>query len=60
MEVRVHDSTADCRYLVLPARPPGTASMAAAELKQYVSRDSMVGTALAAAPTAAVETSASM
>jgi nitrile hydratase subunit alpha len=44
--VRVHDSTADLRYLVLPMRPPGTEHMSQAELVGIVSRDSMIGTAV--------------
>jgi nitrile hydratase len=44
--VRVHDSTADLRYLVLPMRPAGTEHMSEAELVKIVSRDSMIGTAL--------------
>ena len=43
--VRVHDSTADCRYLVLPARPPGTEGWSEQELLSLVSRDSLVGVA---------------
>lgn len=46
VQVRVHDSTADMRYLVLPARPPGTAAMTEAELAAIVSRDCMIGTAV--------------
>ena len=49
-EIRVHDSTADMRYLVLPMRPAGTESMSAAELEKLITRDSMVGVALAADP----------
>lgn len=45
--VRVHDSTADMRYLVVPARPAGTESWSEAELASLVSRDAMIGTALA-------------
>ena len=45
MEVRVVDSTADCRYLVVPRRPQGTEEMSEAELADLVSRDSMIGTA---------------
>ena len=45
MEVRVVDSTADCRYLVVPRRPQGTEGMSEAELADLVSRDSMIGTA---------------
>lgn len=46
VEVRVHDSTADMRYLVLPLRPAGTEHMAEDELAALVTRDSMIGTAL--------------
>jgi len=45
--VRVHDSTADMRYLVVPARPAGTESLSEGELAGLVSRDAMIGTALA-------------
>jgi nitrile hydratase len=50
VEVRVWDSTAEVRYLVLPMRPPGTESLTEAELAALVTRDSMVGTAVAVAP----------
>ena len=43
--VRVHDSTADMRYLVLPMRPEGTAGLDEAALAAPVSRDSMIGVA---------------
>ena len=43
VEVRVHDSTADIRYLVLPLRPPGTEGMSEKKLAKLVTRDSMVG-----------------
>jgi nitrile hydratase len=43
VEVRVHDSTADIRYLVLPCRPKGTEGWSEADLAKLVSRDSMVG-----------------
>ncbi len=46
MQVRVHDSTADMRYIVLPARPVGTEGLSEAELAQLVTRDSMIGTGL--------------
>ena len=45
VEVRVWDSTADLRYLVLPERPAGTERMSEAELAGLVSRDAMVGVA---------------
>lgn len=48
--VRVHDSTADMRYIVLPARPAGTAGLSEAELAQLVTRDSMIGTGVARSP----------
>ncbi len=50
VQVRVHDSTADMRYLILPARPEGTDGMDEAALAALVSRDSMIGVALASAP----------
>jgi nitrile hydratase len=43
MTVRVHDSTADMRYMVLPMRPEGTEGMSEEELVQLVTRDSMIG-----------------
>ena len=49
-QIRVHDSTADMRYIVLPARPAGTEAMSEAELAALVTRDSMIGTALARSP----------
>ena len=45
VEVRVHDSTADMRYLVLPERPAGTEGWDEARLAALVSRDSMIGVA---------------
>ena len=51
VEVRVHDATADLRYLVLPMRPKGTEGWGEERLAGLVTRDSMVGTALPAAPT---------
>jgi nitrile hydratase subunit alpha len=50
VEVRVHDSTADLRYLVLPMRPEGTENMSQAELAALVSRDALIGTAPARRP----------
>jgi len=46
VEVRVHDSNADLRYIVLPMRPVGTEELGEAELAALVSRDCLVGTAL--------------
>jgi nitrile hydratase subunit alpha len=48
--VRVWDSTAEVRYLVIPRRPAGTESYDAAALSALVTRDSMIGTGLAVAP----------
>ena len=45
VEIRVWDSTAEVRYLVLPERPPGTEGMSEDELADFVSRDSMIGVA---------------
>jgi nitrile hydratase len=43
VEVVVHDSTADVRYMVLPMRPPGTEDLDEEELAGLVTRDSLVG-----------------
>ena len=48
--VRVHDSTADMRYLVLPTRPDGTEGWAEDKLAALVSRDSMIGVQAAKEP----------
>ncbi len=48
--VRVHDSTADMRYIVLPARPANTADMDEEALARLVTRDSMIGTGLPKSP----------
>jgi nitrile hydratase len=50
--VRVWDSTAEVRYLVLPERPAGTEGWSEAQLADLVTRDSMIGTGLALAPDA--------
>jgi nitrile hydratase len=50
--VRVHDSNADMRYLVLPARPFGTQAWSEAALMAIVSRDAMIGAAVPAVPRA--------
>ncbi len=47
VEIRVVDSTADCRFLVLPKRPEGTEGWDAKRLAALVSRDAMIGTAVA-------------
>ncbi|MGP9818611.1 nitrile hydratase subunit alpha [Salinarimonas sp. NSM] len=51
--LRVHDSTADLRYMVLPARPAGTEGLDEPALAALVGRDAMIGTAVARAPEAA-------
>jgi nitrile hydratase len=45
IEIRVWDSTAELRYLVLPERPAGTTGMDTAELESLVTRDAMIGVA---------------
>ncbi|HEX8967771.1 MAG TPA: nitrile hydratase subunit alpha [Chloroflexota bacterium] len=53
VEVRVFDSSADIRYLVLPMRPAGTEGMSEDQLAALVSRDSMIGVTLAKEPATA-------
>ena len=53
VDVRVFDSSADIRYLVLPMRPPGTEGMSEEELAALVTRDSLIGVTLATEPTRA-------
>jgi nitrile hydratase len=50
VEIRVWDSTAELRYLVIPERPAGTEKLSEDELANLVTRDSMVGTAKVSAP----------
>ena len=50
VEIRVWDSTAEIRYLVLPDRPAGTDDMTEAELAEIVTRDSMIGVTKVASP----------
>jgi nitrile hydratase subunit alpha len=50
VEVRVWDSSAEIRYLVLPERPPGTAHLDEAQLAALVERDSMIGVRKVASP----------
>ena len=50
VEVRVFDSNAELRYLVLPIRPAGTETWSEAELAELVTRDSMIDTGLARSP----------
>lgn len=53
VKIDVWDSSAEIRYLVIPQRPAGTEGLTADELVPLISRDSMVGTALVAAPAGA-------
>ena len=50
VEVVVHDSTADIRYMVLPMRPFGTDGMSGEELAELVTRDSLIGVSAAREP----------
>ena len=50
IQIRVHDSTAEMRYLVLPMRPPGTEGWSEERLAGLVTRDSMIGVALPDSP----------
>ncbi len=50
VEIRVHDSTADLRYLVLPLRPSGSEGLQEAELAALVTRDCLIGTAVPEGP----------
>jgi len=45
VEIRVWDSSAEVRYLVLPEAPPGAERLGEEELASRVSRDAMIGTA---------------
>jgi len=49
-EIRVWDSTAELRYLVVPVRPDGTEGWSEDDLAALVTRDAMIGTGLAARP----------
>jgi nitrile hydratase len=49
-EIRIWDSTAEMRYLVIPLRPEGTAGWSEEELARLVTRDSMIGTGLPKRP----------
>ena len=50
VQIRVWDSTAEIRYMVLPMRPANTEELSAADLAALVTRDSMVGTAVVSPP----------
>jgi nitrile hydratase len=49
-QIRVHDSTADMRYMVLPMRPPGTEGWEEERLAGLVNRDCMIGVAVPKGP----------
>jgi nitrile hydratase len=51
-EVRVWDSSAEVRYMVLPERPPGTDGWIEEQLIELVTRDSMIGTGIPKLPIA--------
>jgi len=51
-EIRVWDSTAELRYLVVPVQPAGTEDLSEDQLAELVTRDSMIGTGLALSSTA--------
>jgi len=48
--VRVHDSTADMRYLIVPQRPPDTDGWTEPQLAELVTRDAMIGVEVATQP----------
>jgi len=50
VDVRVHDSSSEVRYFILPERPAGTESLSESELAALVSRDAMVGVTKVTAP----------
>jgi nitrile hydratase len=54
-EIRVWDSTAETRYIVVPIRPAGTEGWSEEKLASLVTRDAMIGTALACVPAAAAD-----
>jgi nitrile hydratase len=50
VQIRVHDSNADMRYMVLPMRPAGTDGWSEAALARLVTRDCLIGVALPEIP----------
>jgi len=52
VEIRVHDSTAELRYMVLPLRPAGTDGLDEGALAKLVTRDSLIGVGLPLLPAA--------
>jgi nitrile hydratase len=55
VQIRVWDSSAEARYLVVPERPAGTDDLDAAQLSKLVTRDAMIGVALALPPDAVAD-----
>ena len=53
VEIRIWDSSAELRYLVLPERPAGTEGLSEAELEDLVTRDAMIGVAVVRRPASA-------
>ena len=58
VEIKVWDSTAELRYLVVPERPPGTDALDEEALAQLVTRDAMVGIGVASTPDTALREAA--
>jgi nitrile hydratase len=52
VEIRVHDTTAETRYMVLPQQPAGTESWTREQLQEIVTKDCLIGVALPQIPTA--------
>ena len=50
VEIKVWDSTAELRYLVVPERPPGTGALDEEALAKLVTRDAMIGVGVLSAP----------
>lgn len=50
IQIRVHDSTADMRYIVIPYQPAESEGLSETELAKWITRDSMIGVGLPRAP----------
>jgi nitrile hydratase len=50
VQIRVWDSTAELRYLVIPRRPPGSEELTESQLAELVTRDALIGVAEANVP----------
>lgn len=55
VRIRIWDSSAEARYLVVPERPPGSGDLDAEQLSKLVTRDAMIGVARALSPDAAAD-----